>query len=85
MDLSIESLGTRFVEALDRLDRGEQVTVTYEGKPRAKLIAIDADEAKPLGTGDDPAFGMWRNHDEKADVASYVHSLRNRRGVRLRS
>ena len=77
MDVSAKGLRTRIGEILDCVERGEQVTVTYRGKPRARLVPIDAGEARCTGSGDDQAFGMWRDHDEKADVASYLRGLRH--------
>jgi len=78
MDVSAKGLRTRIGEILDCVERGEQVTVTYRGKPRARLVPIDVGEAS-TGGGGDPAFGMWRDHDEKADVASYLRGLRHGR------
>ena len=77
MDVSAKELRTRIGEVLDCVERGEQVTVTYRGKPRARLVPIDDAEAKSSDSGHDPAFGMWRDHDEKADVASYLRRLRS--------
>ena len=76
MNISAKGLRTRIGEVLDCVERGEQVTVTYRGKPRARLVPIDAGEAESSDSGHDPTFGMWRDHDEKADVASYVRRLR---------
>ena len=79
MDVSAKGLRSRIGEVLDCVDRGEQITVTYRGKPRARLVPIDASETNPVDADKDPAFGMWRDHDEKADVASYLRGLRHGR------
>ena len=45
---------------------GATVTVGIE--------AEDPDSAK--AHADDPLFGMWRDHEDMADVAGYVRSIR---------
>ena len=55
------------------------VTVRIEGEPRA------APQPQAYAT-DDPAFGIWRDHADSADVQTYVRKLRapryNRDGSR---
>ena len=51
-------------------------------------IEQDAQNAAPRQSfeTDDPAFGIWRDHDDTADVAAFVRKLRqpryDRRGSR---
>ena len=44
MKVTTKSLRTRAREILECVDRGEPVTITYRGKPRAKLVAIERDD-----------------------------------------
>ena len=56
-----------------------RVTVRIETEPTAQATE------EPFVT-DDPAFGIWRDHDDVQDVAGFVRSLRaaryNRDGSR---
>ncbi len=57
----------------DALSKGEEITITYRGKARAKLIpADDSSEGK-----DDIAFGLWRDKDQSVDKE--VRTLRRGR------
>jgi len=80
MNVSIESLNTRARELLDLVDRGMCVTVTYRGKPRAKLVSIKQEKATLTHpTPEIPVFGMWKNHEELADVELHVRQQREGR------
>ena len=80
MEITAKELRSRVGEMLACLDRGEAVTITYRGKARAKLVAIERqDEAVPRDTGGFPAFGMWKDRDDMGDVDAHVRSLRKGR------
>lgn len=49
---------------------------------RIETEATSAAQATAGFVTDDPAFGIWRNHDEMADVQSYVRTLREPRYAR---
>ena len=40
MEMTAKSLRNRIGEALACAERGESVTITYRGKPRARLVGI---------------------------------------------
>ena len=80
MEIAAKALRSRVGQVLACLDRGESVTITYRGKPRAKLVGIDADrEEEPRRNTDFPAFGMWRDRDDLTDVDAHVRELRKGR------
>jgi antitoxin (DNA-binding transcriptional repressor) of toxin-antitoxin stability system len=57
----------------DALNNGEEITITYRGKARAKLIPVESEEQEK----EDIAFGMWR--DKKEGVEKTVQALRKGR------
>ena len=80
MEISAKSLRSRVGDILSCLDRGESVTITYRGKPRARLVGIEAgDAAAPRGLDTFLAFGMWRDRDDLTDVDAHVRGLREGR------
>jgi len=80
MKVTTKSLRTRAREILDCVDRGEPVTITYRGKPRARLVSIDQEKAAMVEqTPEIPVFGMWNDRDDIADVDAYVRRLRKGR------
>ncbi len=54
------------------LDKGEEITITYRGKQKAKLKPINYYEEK-----DESLFGMWK--DEERDVEKMVRDMRKGR------
>ena len=62
---------------LDAVSRGEEVIITYRGKPCAKLIPLKETDKKTSKT--DPLFGIWKDHDDSKDVKKYVKNLRKGR------
>ena len=81
MEVTAKDLRSRVGEVLACVDRGETVTITYRGKPRAKLVGIEQRaEASPRDSRFFPAFGMWRGRDDMSDVDAHVRRLREGRG-----
>jgi antitoxin (DNA-binding transcriptional repressor) of toxin-antitoxin stability system len=60
----------------ERLDMGEEITITYRGKVKAKLVPIN-ESTKGKKITPNKLFGMWV--DKADDVDGYVRSLRNGR------
>jgi len=55
------------------LDKKEEITITYRGKSKAKLIPFE--DSKKIK--DDSLFGIWSDRDENVD--EYVRDLRRGR------
>ena len=64
--------------ALASVARGDQVTITYRGKAAARLVAVDHG-APEQGADRLPAFGMWWERQDIADVDAHVRELRGGR------
>ena len=79
MKVTTKGLRTQVREILDCLDRGEPVTITYRGKPRARVINISDEKVEETPDGPLPVFGMWQDRDDLKDVDAYVRKLRKGR------
>ena len=62
---------------LDVVSRGEEVIITYRGKPCAKLTPLDEVDNKKSQA--DPLFGIWKDHKPTKDVDKFVRGLRKGR------
>lgn len=78
MKASIVDLRYRMKDVLRAIDRGEEVTVLYRGKEKARLVPI-VDKSKKRKLTDHPAFGMWKDREDMADVNAYVRNMRKPR------
>lgn len=63
-------------ELLDTVKRGEEVVISFRGKPCAKLVPYQ--EAKKQPEKND-LFGMWQDNDATRDVEEYARTLRQAR------
>ena len=70
--LKASELPSQWVERLNAKP-GQTVTVRIDTEPEA--TETDADITETFAT-DDPAFGIWRDREETADVEAYVRKLR---------
>ena len=61
---------------LDTVNRGEEVVITFRGKPCAKLIPYS--ENNETVTKNE-LFGIWKDNDTVQDVNKYVRGLRKGR------
>jgi len=71
--MTVTAKDLRFNSAMlfDMLGKGEEILITYRGKPRAKLVSCDepTTEAKS-----DAIFGMWA--DAEGSVDEIVRGMR---------
>ena len=63
-------------ELLDTVNRGEEVVITFRGKPCAKLVPYTEEDK---GNVKNQLFGIWKDNDIVQDVAKYVRGLRKGR------
>ncbi|MFH2044854.1 MAG: type II toxin-antitoxin system prevent-host-death family antitoxin [Pseudomonadota bacterium] len=61
---------------LDTVKKGEEVIITFRGKPRAKLIPY-TEKKKEITKNE--LFGIWKDNDIIKDVDEYVRKLRKGR------
>jgi len=63
-------------ELIDSVSRGEEVVITFRGKPCAKLVPYQEIKNK---TEKNEVFGMWKDNDIADNVNEYVRNLRKGR------
>ena len=76
MQATAKDLRFHSSELLNSVRRGEEVTITYRGKPCAKLVSI---EEKPLNEVSNALFGIWKDNTQTEDVDGYIKNLRKGR------
>lgn len=63
-------------EILDAAKRGEEVVITFHGKPYAKIVPV----VEPGKANKQNEFcGMWKDRVDMNNVENYVRKLRKRR------
>ncbi len=66
-------------EILDTVSRGEEVIITFRGKPQAKLVPIEHHITKDKNKMYTSLFGMWKNYEKTKNVPQYVREIRRGR------
>ncbi len=64
-------------ELLETVARGEEVVITFRGKPCAKLVPFDENTA--VSEENSALFGIWKTREDITDVENYVRNLRKNR------
>jgi prevent-host-death family protein len=82
MQATTKDLRLHTRELLAATERGEQVIITFRGKPRAVLTAFEAPTAARPARN--PAFGLWAatSHATNLSVDQEVRALRKPRTFR---
>ena len=62
---------------LDSISENEEIIITKEGKPFAKLSAIS--DATELDKNDQDLFGIWQDYLQTENVENYVRDMRKGR------
>lgn len=63
-------------ELMESVSRGEEVVITFRGKPCARLVPYLEIKKQPVKN---ELFGIWRDNDTTANVDEYVRNLRKGR------
>jgi len=63
-------------ELINTVNRGEEVVITFRGKPCAKLVPFTGKKGKK--TKND-LFGMWKDYEFIENVDEHVRNLRKGR------
>lgn len=79
MKARVVDLRYRMKSVLEALDRGEPVTISHRGRERARLIPVQLIQEEARKPSSDPAFGLWRDRQDLADVPGHVRRLRSSR------
>ena len=81
MQASAIDLRFRVKELLDAVRRGEEVVITYRGKPCARLVPLGRTRHDQAEDREDspPLFGIWGDNQATSDVDEYIDGLRRGR------
>ena len=77
MRATAKDLRFHSTELLNTVKRGEEVIITYRGKPCAKLVPVE--EENEQGITSNELFGIWKDNDQVKDVEDYVRNIRKGR------
>ena len=76
MEVTTKELRIQPGKIIEQVNTGQEITVTYRGKPLAKLVPLK----ESFATEEDISiFGMWKNHENNKSVDEQVREMRKGR------
>ena len=78
MEVSTKDLRSQLGKIIRRVEKGLEVTITYRGRPVARLVPITGEPEKG-GQLEDEVFGMWQDRDPSLSVDEIVRDIRKGR------
>jgi antitoxin (DNA-binding transcriptional repressor) of toxin-antitoxin stability system len=63
MEVTAKDLRFKINMLFEVLNKGEDITITYRGKAKAKLISTQ----KNIEKKDDSLFGIWKDKEDNVD------------------
>ena len=63
---------------ISQVDSGQEVTITYRGKPRAKIVPL-VNKNNGSEEQDNELFGIWKDRKDMTNVDQFIRNLRKGR------
>jgi prevent-host-death family protein len=74
MEISTKQLRIQVGRIISQAVNRQEITITYRGKPRAKIVPIIG--KKDLISEENELFGIWKNKNGTENVEQFVRDLR---------
>ena len=78
MEVTTKELRIQPGKIIEYVVNGEEVTVTFRGKPLARIVPITM-ETVASTIEDDVIFGMWKDREQEGRVEDVVRTMREGR------
>ena len=84
MEITVKQLRIEPGRIISQAANGQEITVTYRGKPRAKIVPIVNRKNFVSEEPDGPyspneLFGIWKNRKDTENVEQFVRTIRKGR------
>jgi prevent-host-death family protein len=79
MEITTKQLRLEPGRIISQVSKGQEITVTYRGKPRAKIIPFPAKRIPVPQEVENELFGMWKNRKDIVDVEQFARNIRKGR------
>ena len=79
MEVTTKQLRIQPGRIISQAENGQEITVTYRGKPRVKIVPFTARGNADFEESDDELFGIWKDRQDTENVEQYIRDLRKGR------
>ena len=63
---------------ISQAENGQEITITFRGKPRAKIVPLGGRKSGAEKT-DSELFGIWKDRKDMVNTEQFVRNLRKGR------
>ena len=79
MEITTKQLRMQPGRIISQVSSGQEITITYRGKPRAKIIPIVSKSSINFDEPDAELFGIWKNKKDINNVDQFIRNMRKGR------
>ena len=79
MEISTKQLRLRPGRIISQVNNGQEITVTYRGKPRAKIVPVMSSRNIDLEEAEVELFGIWKNRKDLENPEQFIRKMRKGR------
>ena len=81
MQITAKELRIQPGKIISQAESGQEITITYRGKPRAKIVPLNLRQVRDTDPEElkDELFGIWKDRKDIKNVDQYVRNLRKGR------
>ena len=79
MVITTEQLKIQPEMIISEVNRGQEITITWRGKPSARIIPFANTRNGNMDVSDNELFGIWKDRDDIGDVDQHVRNMRSSR------
>ena len=77
MKATVKDLRIHSKELLDAVSKGEDVVITFRGKPCARLVPYEQTDKPADRNNQNDLFGIWADRTDIESIDEYLRNLRN--------
>jgi prevent-host-death family protein len=79
MEITTKQLRMAPGRIISQVNNGQEIIITYRGKPSAKIVPITGRQDNNLEETKNELFGIWKNRKDIKDVDQYIRKIRKGR------
>ena len=79
MEITTKQLRIQPGRIVSQAANGQEITITYRGKPRAKIVPVTSGEKPVSQTPENELFGIWKNRRDTENPEQFVRNMRKGR------
>ena len=79
MEITTKQLRMAPGRIIAQVNSGQEITITYRGKPQAKIVPFNKQYDRDFPETDEELFGIWKDREDLVNVEQYIRTIRKGR------